>query len=80
MLAEFHESAELAAVFAQHGSVKVLALLLVKECFDGLAERGRAVGLYRFSDCIRGELYFLFDQLSAGPGFFLGGAAILSPT
>jgi len=79
MLAEFNKTTKLAAVFAQHGSVKVLALLIVNECFDGLAERGGAVGLYRFSDCIVGEFYFTFDPLGIGRRFLLGGTTLLSP-
>src|ERR1022692_2540687 len=80
MLAEFHETAKLAAVFAQHGSVEVLALLIANECLDGLADRGGAVGLYRFSDCLIGEFDFPFDPFGTGPGLFFGRTAILPPT
>ena len=79
MLAEFYEPAELAAVFAQHGSVEVLTLLIVNECFDGLAVRAGTVGLCRLSDCLIGKFDFPLDLFGTGPGFFFCGAAILFP-
>src|ERR1017187_7199488 len=79
MLAEFHQAAKLTAVFAEHGRVKVLALLVLNECLNGLADCGGAVGLHRFTNCLIGELDFPFDPFGTGPGLFFGCAAILFP-
>jgi hypothetical protein len=78
MLAEFHETAKLTAVFAEYGSVEVLTLLIVNECFDRLAKCGGAVGLYRITDCVIGEFNLSLDPFGAGPRFFLGRTAVLS--